>query len=162
MSRSDGGGFLNKNYFTNKIIQNPLRYRGIKRRTLEAHKIPFKLIFTYVLKVLGLVVGIPLLLSPIVGGNMGIMAVSGGLVSFLFIYFAYMLITGIYRFNCDVTEIKALVSVLFLLVIFLTAHILLVFCFDGHGFQPAVMPFVVPQALIGLAAIWSFKLPENI
>jgi hypothetical protein len=133
---------------------------------MEAHKIPFKLIFAYVLKVLGLVVGVPLLLSPMVGNtgmnNMVIMAVSGGLVSFLFIYFAYMLITGIYRFNCDVTEIKSLVSVLFLLVIFLTAHILLVFCFDGHGFQPAVLTFVLPQALVGLGAIWSFKLPENI
>lgn len=133
---------------------------------MEAHKIPFKLIFAYVLKVLGLVVGVPLLLSPMVGNtgmnNMAIMAVSGGLVSFLFIYFAYMLITGIYRFNCDVSEIKSLVSVLFLLVMFLTAHILLVFCFDGHGFQPAVMPFVLPQALAGLVGIWSFKLPENI
>jgi len=133
---------------------------------MEAHKIPFKLIFAYVLKVLGLVVGVPLLLSPMVGNtgmnNMVIMAVSGGLVSFLFIYFAYMLITGIYRFNCDVTEIKSLVSVLFLLVIFLTAHILLVFCFDGHGFQPAVLTFVLPQALVGLGAIWAFKLPENI
>ncbi|UPT66499.1 MAG: hypothetical protein M0D57_18895 [Sphingobacteriales bacterium JAD_PAG50586_3] len=133
---------------------------------MEAHKIPFKLIFTYVLKVLGLVVGIPLLLSPMVNSagmhSTTLMAVSGGLISFLFIYFAYMLITGIYRFNCDVTEIKALVSVLFLLVIFLSAHILLVFCFDGHGFQPAVLSFVLPQALVGLAAIWAFRLPENI
>lgn len=133
---------------------------------MEAHKIPFKLIFAYVLKVLGLVVGVPLLLSPMAGNtgmnNMAIMAVSGGLVSFLFIYFAYMLITGIYRFNCDVTEIKALVSVLFALVLFLVGHILLIFCFDGHGFQPAVLSFILPQALVGLAAIWAFKLPENI
>ena len=134
---------------------------------MEAHKIPFKLIFAYVLKVLGLVVGVPVLLSPMVGSQgvmpaMPLMLVSGGLISFLFVYFAYMLITGIYRFNCDVTEIKALVSVLFALVLFLVGHILLVFCFDGHGFQPAVLSFILPQALVGLAAIWAFKLPENI
>lgn len=134
---------------------------------MEAHKIPFKLIFAYVLKVLGLVVGVPVLLSPMVGSQgampaMPLMLVSGGLISFLFVYFAYMLITGIYRFNCDVTEIKALVSVLFSLVLFLVGHILLVFCFDGQGFQPAVLSFILPQALVGLAAVWLFKLPENI
>ena len=134
---------------------------------MEAHKIPFKLIFAYVLKVLGLVVGVPVLLSPMVVSQgvmpaMPLMLISSGLMSFLFVYFAYMLITGIYRFNCDVTEIKTLVSVLFLLVIFLTAHILLVFCFDGHGFQPVVLTFVLPQALVGLAAIWAFRLPDNI
>lgn len=134
---------------------------------MEAHKIPLKLIFNYVVKVLGLVVLAPLVLSFLVKSPAGmsplvLMALSGGIVAFMFIYVAYMLITEIYRFNCDVFEIKTLVSVLLLLVTMLTAHVLLIFCFDGQGFQPAVIPFILPQALAGLVGIWSFKLPENI
>lgn len=134
---------------------------------METHRIPSKLIFNYILKVLA-VVGLapPVLYFLFVGTpntqSLTILSIAGVLLSGLFMYVAYMLIMEIYRYNCDVFEIKSLVSVLFLLLIVLIAHILLVFWFDGTGFQPAVIPFVLPHALVGLGGIWSFRLPENI